>query len=208
MIELFERGGPMMWVLLATSVVALTVAIERIVFLTAVAWRREPERVARIFAAVEAGRLHEAAAAGVGARDFVARVLCDALAHRDVSLANAILQASNRELARFDRGLSVLDTVITLAPLEGLFGTVTGMIRAFGLLGASELGAPTAITGGIAEALIATAFGLAIAMVALLPFNYGNARLEHARQEIENAAAQLELLLLKKGQGAPGGARP
>lgn len=106
-------------------------------------------------------------------------------------------QASNGELQRFNRGLSVLDTVITLAPLEGLFGTVTGMIHAFGLLGTSELGAPTAITGGIAQALIATAFGLLVAMVALLPFNYGNTRLEQARQEIENAAAHLELLLLK-----------
>ena len=96
-----------------------------------------------------------------------------------------------------DRGISLLDTIITLAPLEGLFGTVTGMIHAFGLLGASELGAPTAITGGIAEALIATAFGLLIAMVALLPFNYLNERLEQARREIENAAAQVEMLLLR-----------
>ena len=84
----------------------------------------------------------------------------------------------------------------------GLFGTVTGMIRAFGLLGASELGAPTAITGGIAEALIATAFGLLIAMIALLPFNFLNSRLEQARQEIENAAAHLELLLLKSGKAS------
>jgi biopolymer transport protein ExbB len=71
------------------------------------------------------------------------------------------------------------------------------MIHAFGLLGASELGAPTAITGGIAEALIATAFGLLIAMVSLLPFNYLSAQLEQARQDIETSAAQLELLLLR-----------
>jgi biopolymer transport protein ExbB len=54
-----------------------------------------------------------------------------------------------------------------------------------------------AITGGIAEALIATAFGLVIAMVALLPFNYLNAHLEQARQKIETASAKLELLLLR-----------
>jgi len=81
---------------------------------------------------------------------------------------------------------------------------VTGMIHAFGLLGASELGTPSAITGGIAEALIATAFGLLIAMVSLLPFNYLNARLEQARQEIENAAAHLEMLILRgKKKTAP-----
>jgi biopolymer transport protein ExbB len=189
----------MMWPLLATSIVALTVVIERLVFTIVERTRREPAAVDAIFAAVEAGRIDEARAAGERSRDFVARVLTFALEHRDGSFANALLQASNRELRRFNRGLALLDTVITLAPLEGLFGTVTGMIHAFGLLGTSELGAPTAITGGIAQALIATAFGLLIAMVALLPFNYGNARLEEARQEIENAAAHLELLLAKSG---------
>jgi biopolymer transport protein ExbB len=205
LIGLFERGGPMMWPLLVTSIVALTVAIERIFFMARERWRREPEVVARIFAAAEAGRLEEASAAAGGSRDFVARTLAYALAHREVSFSGALLQAAGRELQRFHRGLPVLDTVITLAPLEGLFGTVTGMIYAFGLLGEGELGAPAAITGGIAEALIATAFGLAIAMVALLPFNYLSARLEQARQEIEHAAAHLELLI-SKSQRANGGA--
>jgi biopolymer transport protein ExbB len=81
-----------------------------------------------------------------------------------------------------------------------IFGTVTGMIRAFGLLGTAELDAPTAITGGIAEALIATAFGLLIAITALLPFNFLNTRLEEARHEIETAAAHLERLLLRVGK--------
>jgi biopolymer transport protein ExbB len=78
-------------------------------------------------------------------------------------------------------------------------GTVTGMIHAFSILGNKELAAPTAITGGIAQALIATAFGLFIAIVALIPFNYLNSRLESARQEIENAATYLELLIVKMG---------
>lgn len=197
----------MMWPLLLTSIVALTVVIERLFFTARERWRRQPSAVAGIFAAAAAGDLDGARKAGADSDDFVARVLTFALEHRDVSFSNALLQASGRELQRFNRGLPVLDTVITLAPLEGLFGTVTGMIRAFGVLGASELGAPTAITGGIAEALIATAFGLLIAMVALLPFNYLNARLERARQEIENSAAHLELLLLKAGSGPEGGSR-
>jgi biopolymer transport protein ExbB len=193
-----------MWPLLLTSIVALTVVIERLFFTASERWRRQPTVVAAVFAAVEQGKLEDARAAGINSGDFVARVLTFALEHRDVSFSNALLQASNRELQRFNRGLPILDTVITLAPLEGLFGTVTGMIHAFGLLGASELGAPTAITGGIAEALIATAFGLLIAMVALIPFNYLNARLEQARQEIENTAAHLEMLLLKSGRGPEG----
>ncbi len=202
MIEIFRKGGPVMWPLLAASIVALTVVLERLLFTLRESLARDPRAVAAIFAGVERGDVSAACAAGRGSRGFVARVLTYALEHRDVSFSNALLEASSLELQRFNRGIAILDTIVTLAPLMGLFGTVTGMIRAFGLLGASELGAPTAITGGIAEALIATAFGLLIAMIALLPFNFLNSRLEQARQEIENAAAHLELLLLKSEKSA------
>ncbi|HEY3902059.1 MAG TPA: MotA/TolQ/ExbB proton channel family protein [Chthoniobacter sp.] len=197
MIPIFLKGGPVMWPLLVASLVAITVVLERLFFTVREGFRRDRSAVAQIFSEVEQGRLESARRVGLASRDFVARVLTYALEHREVSFANALLEASSLELQRFNRGISVLDTIVTLAPLMGLFGTVTGMIRAFGLLGASELGAPTAITGGIAEALIATAFGLLIAMIALLPFNFLNARLERARQEIEYAGAHLELQLLK-----------
>ena len=192
----------MMWPLLVTSLVALTVVFERLFFILREWLRRDPKAVERIFEEVGRGDLQGACAVGKESPDFVARVLTDAIEHRDVSFSGALLQAAGLELRRFNRGISVLDTVVTLAPLEGLFGTVTGMIHAFSLLGTSELGAPAAITGGIAEALIATAFGLLIAMVALLPFNYLNAQLEQARQEIETSAAHLEILLLKSEKRA------
>lgn len=197
MIQIFLKGGPVMWPLLATSIVALTVVFERLWFSLRESAHRQPKVVACIISETERSEFDAAYAAGKDSQDYIARVLTYAIGHRDVSYSNAILQASSRELQRFNRGISLLDTIVTLAPLEGLFGTVTGMIHAFGLLGQSELGAPTAITGGIAEALIATAFGLLIAMVALLPFNYLNARLEQARQEIENAGAQVEMFLLR-----------
>ena len=202
MIQIFLKGGPMMWPLLLTSLTALTVVFERLVFAIRERVNRQPAVVSQIFAAVERGDLDTAEKLGAGSQDFVARTLTYALRHRDVSYSNALLAAANQELQCFNRGISLLDTIVTLAPLEGLFGTVTGMIRAFGLLGASELGAPAAITGGIAEALIATAFGLLIAMVALIPFNYLNARLEQARHEIETASAQLEMLLVRSEKNA------
>ena len=203
MIQIFIKGGYVMWPLLAVSLVALTLVLERLFFTVREKMRRQPAVVAQIFAAAERGDFTAAQKAGATSQDFTARVLTYALQHRDVSFSNALLQASGLELQRFNRGISALDTIVTLAPLLGLFGTVTGMIHAFGLLGASELGAPTAITGGIAEALIATAFGLLIAMTALLPFNYLNSQLEAARQELENAAAHLELLLLKATRSTP-----
>ena len=197
MIQIFHQGGPVMWPLLVTSIIALTVVFERLFFTLREAWRRNPLVVEYLSREVEMGNPNNACAGGRGTRDFVARVLTYALEHRETSFSNALLESSSLELRRFNRGLSILDTIITLAPLLGLLGTVTGMIHAFGMLGDGELGAPTAITGGIAEALIATAFGLLIAILALIPFNFLNTRLEQARQEIETAAAKLELLLMR-----------
>lgn len=198
MFELFRKGGPVMWPLLLTSIVSLSVVIERLVFIAREKMRRKPELVEQILERVEQNDVDGAVAIGNDSKDFVARALAYALANRGRSFSNALLRAANQELKRFNQGLSVLDTVITLAPLLGLFGTVTGMIHAFGLLGGRELEAPTVITGGIAEALIATAFGLIIAIIALIPYNYLNTRLEEARHEIEDASNHLELLLAKQ----------
>ena len=190
MLQQFHLGGPIMWPILAVSVVALTVVIERVWFLMGEARSRQPRTVEGMLHALEKGDAAGALRMGRGSRDFVARALSYALDHEDP--INAVLRAAGRELQRYNRGLALLDTSITVAPLLGLLGTVTGMIRSFSLLGGQELGAPAAITGGIAEALIATAFGLGVAILALLPFNYLNARLEAARHELGDAASQLE----------------
>lgn len=184
-----------MWPLLLCSVVTVAVVVERILFLLGETKKRAPQTVRAVLDAVAAGRPDEARRLGAGSPDPVARVLDSALAHPGKQLEPAILQASAAELDRYNRGLTVLDTVVTLAPLLGLMGTVTGMIRTFGLLGGSELGAPQEVTGGIAEALIATAFGLGIAIAALVPLNFLHARLEKARRDIESAATQLDLHL-------------
>lgn len=191
-----------MWPLLATSIVTVAVVIERFLFLLAERQRRDAPSIESVFKMVEMGRLDEAIRSAKDSKDYVAQVLAFGLEHRHDSFTNALLRAANRELKRFNRGLSTLDTVITLAPLLGLLGTVTGMIHAFGLLGDQELSAPAAITGGIAQALIATAFGLGIAILALIPFNYLNARQEEARHEIEDAASYLEILLERKRENA------
>lgn len=197
MIELFIKGGPVMWPLLLVSVITVTVVLERSWFL----WRESQYRNSRDVEAflenLEKGKENEARALGARSTDFVVRVLAYAMDHRKVSLSNAYLQAANRELGRFNRGLPILDTAITLAPLLGLLGTVTGLIHSFGLLGDQELQAPTALTGGIAQALIATAFGLVIAVTALVPYNYLNTRVEQVRHELEDAGTQVELILLE-----------
>lgn len=194
LIHIFKKGGPIMWPLLCASILALAVVSERLLFLFIVRLRRNPKAMEKFFAAVGHGDMDEAIRIGKSSKYYVVRALGYALAHRETSLPNALLYAQAQELKRFQRGIPILDTVITLAPLLGLLGTVTGMMGSFSLIG-GELSSPGAITGGIAEALIATAFGLGIAITALLPFNFLNARLEQSRHEIESAATQLELLV-------------
>ena len=128
------------------------------------------------------------------------------MAHAELSIGQAISKASAQEIKRFSRGLPVLDTIITAAPLLGLLGTVVGMMHTFGMMGGDELGAPAAITGGIAEGLIATAFGLLIAIACLFPNNYLNAKIETVQHEVDDAGRRLDLLLLaqKTFQGSGG----
>ena len=193
-VHIFKKGGPIMYPLLLASILALGTVIERLFFLARERSRRDPKALEEFFAAVAKGDLAAALQASQRSRFHVVRALGYALGHRETSLPSALLYAQAQELKRFRRGIPVLDTVITLAPLLGLLGTVTGMMGSFALIG-GELSAPGAITGGIAEALIATAFGLGIAITSLIPFNFLNARADEARHEIESASTQLELLV-------------
>jgi biopolymer transport protein ExbB len=193
-VHIFQKGGPIMWPLLLASILALGTVLERLIFLMGERLKRDPETLDKFFAAVTRGDTDGAILISKTSKFYVVRALGYALTHKEQSLANALLYAQAQELKRFRRGIPILDTVITLAPLLGLLGTVTGMMGSFSLIG-GDLSAPGAITGGIAEALIATAFGLGIAITALLPFNFLNARMDEARHEIESAATQLELLV-------------
>jgi biopolymer transport protein ExbB len=188
-----------MWPLLLLSVVAVAVVLERMAFIIKERRSRDLGSVSFILEHVEHGDITTAIESAKFSNDFVARVLVYGLVNRDRSFSSALLIAANRELKRFGKGLPTLDTIITLAPLLGLLGTVTGMIDAFGLFGVAGTETTAVITGGISEALIATAFGLIIACLSLIPFNYLNKRVEDARHEIEDAATHMELLLIKNG---------
>ena len=206
-VHIFKKGGPIMWPLLVVSILALGAVIERTFFIIGEFRKRDPKSRQALFAAVEAGDVDRAIGIGETSRDFVTRTMSYALGHRETSLPSALLYARAQEIKRFSRGLAILDTAITIAPLLGLLGTVTGMMASFSLIG-GELSAPTAITGGIAEALIATAFGLGIAIVALVPYNYLNKQIELATGELEANSTQLELLVhqaVLEGKVAPTG---
>jgi biopolymer transport protein ExbB len=194
LIDKFHKGGPVMWPILIVSIVALTVVLERCIWWGGRWFRRDPKRIEKVFTAIENGDTAEASALSRGSRDPVLRMLWNGLNHQHSSLEAALQVAAGIEIKRAGRFLVVMDTLVTLAPLLGLLGTVTGLIRSFSFLGNEEL-AVQAVTGGIAEALIATACGLGIAIFSLIPFNFFTSRVSNLEFELQTAATNLEVML-------------
>jgi len=198
LMELFIHGGPIMWPILVVSFLALTVVVERVIFLFKEKSTREVEVVEKMLEHVENNQVESALAVGKKSSDYVARILVYALTHKEHSLANAFMRAANKELTRFQQGMATLDTCITAAPLLGLLGTVTGMMATFGALGEGDIAASAGkITGGVGEALIATAYGLVIAILGLFPYNILNAHIEGAKHDIADASHALEVIIKK-----------
>ena len=193
-----------MYPLLACSIIALTVIIERALF-----WMREDMRgnrplVDHVLELCRTGDYEAVRELVAGSNNFVVRVLVSGILHREFSIGKAMESAVAEEVKRMRRFMGVLDTMITVAPLLGIFGTVIGIIASFELLGTGGIEHPQAVTAGIAQALITTASGLGIAILSVFPYNYFNARVENAALTIEKYASSLEVVCEKQGQGSCG----
>lgn len=201
--ELFKHGGPIMWPIALVSFVALTIVLERAFFLITDRVTRHPETVSKMFDKIETGAYEEAIKISRTSKDYIARVLSEALTYKEYSLTSAFQRAASIEVARIQNGLSVLDTCVTAAPLLGLLGTVTGMMNTFGALGDGDIAASASkITGGVGEALIATACGLVIAIMGLIPYNILNTRIETTKRELTQTSYTLDIVLKKVTAGA------
>ncbi|MHB8114810.1 MAG: MotA/TolQ/ExbB proton channel family protein [Acidithiobacillus ferrivorans] len=117
---------------------------------------------------------------------------------RGEAFANRLDEAIFLTTPSLDKRLWILDTIVTLAPLLGLFGTILGMFHAFSILAVPGHN-PTSVTGGVADALIATASGLFIAMIGLLSFNAFNNAIEKTIYQLES----LKVVLMNRLDGAP-----
>lgn len=200
MIDLFIKGGPIMYPLLICSIIALTVIIERTIFWIGEDYRRDQGLVNEVLSLAEQGNW-EAVRVRVGnSKDFIIRILVAGILHREFSIAKAMETAASDELGRMRQYLSILDTIITVSPLLGIFGTVIGIILSFEILGSAGIEEPQAVTAGIAQALITTASGLGIAILSLFPYNYFNSRVEKAATSIEKYATSLEIVYEKLNQ--------
>lgn len=185
-----------MYPLLLAGLVGIAVVAERLLWWVRVAGCRDPRAVAAALTAAEVGDWATAEKAVAQSADPVARVLRAGLAHRTGAFEGAVQVASAAELREAARYIGVLDTLVTLAPLLGLLGTVTGIMGSFNSIGSDEL-AVAKVTGGIGEALIATAAGLGIAIATLLPLNVLSARLTGLQADLEAAATALQVAIQK-----------
>jgi len=196
-LELIYRGGPVMAPLMLCSVTAVAVMLERFLAL-----RRADVNTAALMEELKSkltsGKAQEALELCNATPGPVAAVLAKGLNSRHLGhqgMERRMEEQALAEVPELERRLVWLDTIITVAPLLGLLGTVTGMIGAFHVIGRSGASQPTAITGGVAEALIATATGLTIAIVTLVGYNYLTDKVKALVGQMELRATQLANML-------------
>jgi len=201
-LEFIQQGGSVMYILLGLSVLALTIVFER-------AWslRRSVviplKDVQLIEKSVRDGDVKQAMTVCQTHNTAMSRILWVALANRGVrrSVMKEILEESGRqEVAHLERFIGVLGLVAAIAPLLGLLGTVIGMIEVFQQISLVGVGKADVLAGGISKALNTTAFGLVVAIPAIVAYRYFESRVDRFVIEIE--AHALRFVELLKGERA------
>ena len=188
-LELFHKGGLVMWPLLICSLIAVAILVERV--RTYQAAKANMNRLREeLPALVEAGKWNELQALCQEEGGAASQLMATAAKqnHNVEKQTQALQGAATGIAASLRKYLNYLDTIVTLAPLLGLLGTVTGMIGSFSVLSVQD-GEPFAITGGVGEALIATATGLCVAIIALVIHAYLAQREDDLVSEMEEAGA-------------------
>lgn len=197
-------GGLVMVPLLACSVVALAIIIER--FWTLQRKRILPDNlVAQVWQWAQSGALDERRVQALRGGSPLGRVLAAGILHRDADrqlIKESIEEVGRLEVFALGRYINVLGTIASISPLLGLLGTVIGMIRIFSAVTKQGVSDPSILAGGISEALITTATGLAVAIPALLFYRYFNRRVEGFVVAMEAEALKLVEALQTRGPRA------
>jgi biopolymer transport protein ExbB len=188
-LSLFHRGGPVMYFLAACSLIVVTIAVERFSYYSSASTNTQ-EFITKLKPLLERQRVTEAAGICEQTPAIVAQVAVQGLqaCQRGGNIEGTLEGAAMLAAARLREYLNYLSAIVTLAPLLGLLGTVIGMISSFSVLNV-KTGQPLAITGGVGEALVATATGLSIAVMALMAHTYFSHRLDRLVTDMEQVCS-------------------
>lgn len=193
-LSLFQKGGPVMYLIAACSFIVAAIAVERFLYYRKMAINPK-SLLTRLVPALEQKNWQEAQKICEQEKGVVAQLAQKGVSHLasgrsaidDVLEGEAALAAS-----RLRENLRHLDSIVTIAPLLGLLGTVIGMIQSFSVLNV-KAGQPLAVTGGVGEALVATASGLCVATFAMAVYSYFNHRLDAAITDMEQVCVVMTI---------------
>jgi len=207
MLEIVQAGGWLMWPIIACSVVAVAIVLERL-------WTLQEKRVLPVSVANQVMELMQRDQIDVKQIQEVhqgspfGQVLAAGLAYRHAArdvLKEVIEDTGRHVVHELERYLSTLGTIAAISPLLGLLGTVSGMIRSFTAITADGVPNPAVLAGGISEALVATAAGLTVAIPSLIAYRYLRGRVEGLVVRIEKESMRfIEALLHQQRSGVFG----
>jgi biopolymer transport protein ExbB len=191
--EIVQAGGPLMWPIILCSIVAAAIVLERL-------WTLQDRRVlppdlmAKVWKLVESRQVNDKIVAALEQNSPLGRLLAAGLANRDRprEILMERLEDTGRHVVHdLERFLNTLGTIAGVSPLLGLLGTVVGIIKSFNAINAGGAGDPRMLSGGIAEALVATAAGLCVAIPSLTAYRYLRGRVDGIVVDMEKSALRL-----------------
>lgn len=192
MFEFISAGGYVMWLLIACSILSLAITIERSFF-----WLRQKNPISFSDLQQLLNTKQDCDQENIDEnwrkdKSLFTKVVAYAVDQKEYGLTKTFEYAARLEIERMKHGLGILDTVITIAPLLGILGTVLGIIDSFEVLTLKGIKEPSAVVAGISKALVTTAAGLLVAIITVIPFNYFVRRVEKATSELESIGSYLE----------------
>lgn len=191
-VDYFHKGGLVMYILLLCSIFIITVGVERFLYFSQADSGRKFAR--DFYKLMINDKIEEAKNLAKTSKGDLANLLDFAFTkmnNKNVNIMNLLEVQSGISLSKFKSRLYYLNVIVTMAPLLGLLGTIVGMISAFSVFNLQE-GQAIAITGGVGEALIATATGLCVAIVSLAIHAYFIQRIDHIVTDMEQAFSLVE----------------
>lgn len=201
MLKYLIDGGIFMWVILLASISGLAVIIEKMYTFLSKEKKLSENEKNQLYKALRTGNKEEILKLCKDKTDSVSKSVTKIVSNMDINfdeldnshrqvIEGIISESILEQTTEIEKGMSLLGTIVNAAPQLGLLGTVTGMIAAFSALTRNGTSTAKIVAGGISEALYTTAFGLIVAIPALVFYNYFNRRIDVIVAEMERAALQ------------------